>query len=339
MNSVDGTFGSPSAVGVSTQHPVFWLDDGSVIIEIEAVTFKVHRTLLTRHSPFLLSCTQSTLSVRIDPARGVSALDFLVLLESLYHDELLSLDTPFRRIASIVRVTAPNQLHFPRLHELALRYFVHQFPSGPIPFLHPPHLEEALALALEYNVKSIQKGLYYSLVTRSNFETGDDNALGAPGENLDLDSRPPSVSQPTAEKPPANGNIDPTVGLVPTTGSLATLPASVSAHRSILPPRDSQRCMRLMSHLIDHFSPLLFTAPAARHMACTDVFAGTWMPLVIQPAIEDDGVYKPLETLERLKHIDWAEAGLCGACILEKHAEWTEEQKVVWGAMDGWLGS
>lgn len=69
-------------------------------------------------------------------------------------------------------------------------------------------------------------------------------------------------------------------------------------------------------------------------MTCTDVFADTWMPLVISPAIENDGVYKPIETLERMKQIDWASHGLCGACVAEKYEEWSEEQENVWALVE-----
>ncbi|KAG5636531.1 hypothetical protein H0H81_007728 [Sphagnurus paluster] len=105
-----------------------------------------------------------------------------------------------------------------------------------------------------------------------------------------------------------------------------------------LSQEDTKLCIDLMSRTIDYFTPILFTPPATSHMACTDVFADTWMSLVIQPAIENDGVYKPLETLESLKGIDWGKLGLCDACVREKQQEWTDEQLVIWKAMDGWLG-
>jgi len=61
------------------------------------------------------------------------------------------------------------------------------------------------------------------------------------------------------------------------------------------------------------------------------------MPLVIQPALDDDGVYKPLETLEKIKNIRWEEHGLCKECVAEKRDEWTHEQRTMWKLMDSWL--
>lgn len=101
-----------------------------------------------------------------------------------------------------------------------------------------------------------------------------------------------------------------------------------------LPGADIQLCKSLMTQIIDYFTPILFTPAATPHMTCTDVFADTWMPLVISPAIENDGVYKPIETLERMKQIDWASHGLCGACVAEKYEEWSEEQENVWALVE-----
>jgi len=92
-----------------------------------------------------------------------------------------------------------------------------------------------------------------------------------------------------------------------------------------------------MTKIIDHFSPILFTPPATAHMECTDVFADTWMQLVIQPALEGGGIYKPLETLERMKNLDLGDKGLCQSCLREKRMEWTEEQDNIWKLIDGWI--
>lgn len=92
-----------------------------------------------------------------------------------------------------------------------------------------------------------------------------------------------------------------------------------------------------MEGIMGHFTPILFTPATTSHMACTDVFAETWMPLVIQPAIEDDGVYKPLETLQKVIDIDWGHHGLCPSCVVEKRAEWRVEQEDIWEKIDSWI--
>ncbi|KAF8206320.1 hypothetical protein K438DRAFT_1578158 [Mycena galopus ATCC 62051] len=317
----------------SSRHPIFWFDDASLVLQVEAVKFKVHRTLLTRQSPFFSSAVNRSPAmaspdnglecdhITIDPARKVSATDCEALLQHLYHDLPMYSESPFPQVTSILRASSPEQLHFPKIHERALQYFADLFPSGPVPFVHPRHLEEALELATSFNVTSIQKGILYSLVTCTNFDT---------------EGRSHDKSEGDSQGPDVQGNTDPETNSEPVSQlAVADLPSR--AHTYVLSPLDSQRCMRLMTHFIEHFSPILFTPPATPHMACTDVFADTWMTLVIQPAIDDEGVYKPLETLECIKQVDWAKAGLCSACVLEKNAEWTEEQETIWRLMDQWL--
>ncbi|KAL1743386.1 hypothetical protein HDZ31DRAFT_83428 [Schizophyllum fasciatum] len=102
-------------------------------------------------------------------------------------------------------------------------------------------------------------------------------------------------------------------------------------------PADKAVLDRLLASMVDHFTPTLFTPAATPHRECTDVFADTWMDLVISPALMDGGVGRPLETLERMKNIPWAEKGLCSECVREKAQEWSEEQQSVWAMMDVWL--
>jgi len=56
-----------------------------------------------------------------------------------------------------------------------------------------------------------------------------------------------------------------------------------------------------------------------------------WMSVVIQPALQNGGVYKPLETLQNIIDIGWGKLGLCLSCVTEKRAEWTREQEGIWG--------
>jgi hypothetical protein len=149
----------------------------------------------------------------------------------------------------------------------------------------------------------MQKAVYYMLVT-------------SPDHNFELDRDSMTELSETSVNPNQLKN---------------------DAHRRTLSQTDAKRCIQLMTRIIDHFTPILFTPPATPHIPCTDVFAETWMSLVIQPGLDNDGVYKPLETLQRMKDTDWAKEGLCQSCVLEKQDEWTGEQKNVWDSLDAWL--
>jgi hypothetical protein len=52
-----------------------------------------------------------------------------------------------------------------------------------------------------------------------------------------------------------------------------------------------------------------------------------WMPLVIQPGLENEAIYKPLELLQQMKDTDWTKEGLCQLCVKDKHGKWTDEQR------------
>lgn len=73
-------------------------------------------------------------------------------------------------------------------------------------------------------------------------------------------------------------------------------------------------------------------------MECTDVIADQWMPEVISPALANDGVYRPLESLESMKKVDWKGLGVCDSCVKDKHDEWDGEADEVWRKLGGWIG-
>lgn len=318
MNPVETTEAATCAARANYQrHPTYFLDDGSLLIVCGAMIYRIHKTLITRHSRAIQGLldnvsndhNQDRIAPYIAPDDSASVCtipaemdlcnrDLDILLGHLYHDAPMTTKTPFPRVASILRASSPQSLDFPPIYALARNYIEAMFQGFPKPLARLDHLEEALKLADEYTLP-IRKPVLYALVVSSNFnieDSGDD-----PGEASLVE---PALSPPVANK---------------------------------LTSKDAKSCQRLMQSIIDHFTPMLFTPAATPHMACTDVFADTWMPLVIQPALDDDSVYKPLESLQRIIDIDWASKGLCPSCVIEKRAEWLGEQEEVWRRMDGWI--
>ena len=80
---------------------------------------------------------------------------FALALTMTHAGSPLSLDAPFHHVAAVLRVTSPEQLDIPSVHRSAKAYIVAMFPSGPAPFVHPDHLEEALALTVRYDIPSV----------------------------------------------------------------------------------------------------------------------------------------------------------------------------------------
>ncbi|KAH9484567.1 hypothetical protein JR316_0004049 [Psilocybe cubensis] len=228
----------------------------------------------------------------------------------------LDTETPFPHLLSLLRVCSPRQLDFPNIHRAARRIFEDAFPSNPEAFTHNHPLHEALPMAKSLNIPHVTKAIFYSLVSTTDFDvSGPPSHSGQDGSNTAQPRQGLSLDEQGSKRAPQSK-------IVPS---------------KTLSPADSRTCLNLMNRLIDHFTPILFTPPATSHMECTDVFAETWMPLVIQPAIENDGVYKPLETLQRNKEIDWVKRGMCASCVAEKVEEWSEEQRSIWKMMDEWL--
>ncbi|KAI0934922.1 hypothetical protein AcV5_006610 [Taiwanofungus camphoratus] len=297
------------------RHPKYWLDDGSLVIRAQSDVFKVHRTLLDRHSTILSSLSNAARSrgaqvlidgcpaIQIPDDLGVESVDFEALLEHLYHDIPLDSDASLTRVASVLRVSSKRQLDFPSIHQLARRRLENMFPHEPEAFFHADNPDVALTLAVEYSIYSIQKALFYNLATHSNLEHDEPDAAF----------------------------IDSTVSQVDS----SDMPLPV---RPNLSPKLANRCKALLNELVAHFTPILFTVATAHHMACTDVFAETWMPLVITPALTNNGLCRPLETLQAIIELDWQAHGLCQECVLDKREEWRGEQRVVWEKMDEWLG-
>lgn len=91
-----------------TKHPTFYLPDGTLLLSLHPHIFKIHKTLLTRHSPVLdkwiIEATDpkamdlvqfvegqgmSVLDVPEDVRGRVGGGDFEVLCGVLYHDRLV----------------------------------------------------------------------------------------------------------------------------------------------------------------------------------------------------------------------------------------------------------
>ncbi|KIL66982.1 hypothetical protein M378DRAFT_159925 [Amanita muscaria Koide BX008] len=286
------------------KHPVYWFNDGSIVLQVQEQLFRVHLSLLSRLSPYFAGLRTDTLTNIVGLGNGTLAHDFRVLLEHLYHDIPLSTASTIDRFASILRITSPTLLDFPTLHGVAKEAFSAKFPRGPLACYRPStNTLETLALATEYRLDPVRKLLLYSIVTNDEFDFLDGMANEA---------RPHRDAEPAELK----------------TNTAA--PQKLSA-------ADNKTCSDLMIKLIEHFTPVLFTPPTTPHIPCTDVIASAWAPLVAQPAITGEGLAKPLETLEQMKAIDWAGQGLCASCIAEKREEWTGEQQAIWDIMDDWL--
>ncbi|KAF8524290.1 hypothetical protein BU17DRAFT_42983 [Hysterangium stoloniferum] len=286
------------ATTLGLQHESLWLEDGNVVILIEEVMFKVHRSILKRSSPLFAAqfansefeLYDTTPLIRLKDGIA-SHSDVEALLHHLYHEKPLTTESSFERIAQIIR--ACTQHDFPEIKQLALRRLADIYPLRPEPFecSRWQNLLEASQLALDCRLRAACQlpALIYGIITTLDFDVEE----GLPPEQLPADYIPRNKLH--------------------------------------------DLCGQVMRRMMDHFSPILFTVPTGSHMECTEIFAEHWMPLAIQPAIEGGGVYKPLETLKTVQAIDWRALGVCGDCYVEKRQEWEGEADEIWSRMHDWI--
>jgi len=97
---------------VIRNHPIYWFEDGSLVLDVEVQRFKVHHPLLARHSKFFSTLTSNGQGVEeetalcsesgtilnahrhqtgvrhvvLEPKRQVRARDVEALLGHFYHD-------------------------------------------------------------------------------------------------------------------------------------------------------------------------------------------------------------------------------------------------------------
>ncbi|THU89695.1 hypothetical protein K435DRAFT_728872 [Dendrothele bispora CBS 962.96] len=198
------------------KHPVYWFDDADTILHPKSsedgndVLFKVHPSRLTAYSPTIMSRLQAqTLSdypkqadletdlssckyVVLDGDRVADGKDLIVLLDHIYgHHTLSPAESDFQRIASLLRISSPDQLDFPELHEQTKTCFISLFPKNAdqVATFQCDYAQEAAALALEYDIQTAIKPLLYHLVAQSN-----------------LDSFPIHVKKELADKIASRGN-------------------------------------------------------------------------------------------------------------------------------------
>ncbi|KAI0005948.1 hypothetical protein BJV74DRAFT_984655 [Russula compacta] len=306
-------------IPATTEKRSFWFDDGTVLVSLVPSVYKVHKSILDRHSTkfasWFLDATDpavpalskvvgdnGTPIIAVPGELGVTIEDFEALLAHLYHDSPSRRESSFHQLSCILRVSSPRQLDLTSIFEFANRDLAALFPGGPIPFAHrhrAEYLEEALELALQYGVElETKKALLYSVATSTNFDP--------------------------------RGEYDPS-------GSESHGTSSEGAPHPALSPRTLHICHRLLASIIADFTPVLFTICAASHMGCTDAIADRWMVDVISPALADGGVGRPLETLARIASLPWNETGVCNECVESKKAEWDETAKDVWEKVGQWV--
>ncbi|PAV23949.1 hypothetical protein PNOK_0101700 [Pyrrhoderma noxium] len=252
------------------RHPQYWLENGSIVIFHEDLTYLLPSSLILRLSPQFvslccvtlsdrassLSSSEDILCVSIKEELQVRGEELDALVAHILHDIQLDDGVDFKHVLRLYIISSPSKCNFKQIHRIVTKFLRNNYLSHPLKLdLNDWRLLECarnLAVQLEDKAlqKALTKALYYS------YTVHDDIALEK-GSNNQISSTDVAITE------------------------------------------------RLMSNLSEHFSPTLFQPPAALHMECTDVYAGLWMERAVQPAFTDNGTANPFFTLKRLSGLDW----------------------------------
>jgi len=95
---------------------------------------------------------------------NIRASQFSALIDFLHSSKELK---TFEHISSVLTLSSPSRLDLPEIYRVAKDNLNSFFPHRPTPYYEFSQPEEALVLAIEHDVKPIQKTLYYALITHS----------------------------------------------------------------------------------------------------------------------------------------------------------------------------
>jgi hypothetical protein len=297
---------SETPAAMSMPHPDFWYSDGSVILEVGNTKFKLHRTVLQRHSAYFFSLFQKE-ATYFEVEKGIpnatipvyrvsetTADDFATLLDltenpMTYILEFVLKDHPMPLLARILRAA------------YALSFGVERIWAGvTVEHMWPPTLDRvtdkvipyasiALELARTCRMHKIGKRASYELL------------------------RMPAFGQSTA-----------------------TASSGADADLGALPHADLLHLLRAREQLCLIWAEVAGKAPAG--FPCLQGRVHTiWTELVHTSGIFAKGMIDPLMGLQKLIDIPWEDRGVCRKCVEVKVKEWTELRRKLWADLDVWM--
>jgi len=125
----------------------------------------------------------------------------------------------FEDISSILTLSSPSRFNIPKIYNATKESLNSFFPHTPTPNYEFGQLEEALIVAIEHDVKPIQKTLYYALITHTNVGVED---LSEPPEiHPILSSRPEIIKTSQHLQSQLISHFTPILFTVSTAGHMA----------------------------------------------------------------------------------------------------------------------
>ncbi|KAI0338828.1 hypothetical protein BDW22DRAFT_1362552 [Trametopsis cervina] len=311
-----------------TKHETYWFLDGSVILELGGIMFKLHRSRLVQHSSFFFELFSNTMRDSPDrqadskeqvdlfdfvdkcpvyPLKGVSVKDFEELLLALDNAISYVFRPPeFSQLASILR--AARTLRFTALDDFASRILREMWSNdlAKLSSARIPHASKTIILARSCDMPELLKRAFYELVRTSRL-----------GEDEDADLQDPDVLGSQISRADLARLIRAREELTARWLWAADSPPDILCPLSAVdPPSDeSAKCIQARAQNLPH-----------------------WQDTVKKTLLFEECLYDPLHGLERLVQIDWAALGYCQGCVKAWRESWVSQRKKLWQQLDVWLG-
>ncbi|EKM50974.1 uncharacterized protein PHACADRAFT_187594 [Phanerochaete carnosa HHB-10118-sp] len=314
-----------------TKHAEHWHIDGSVVLQLGGVAFRLHRSRLSQQSTFLAKLFHDgregreiinvVFEERVTRAKrqgsmddqplyvidGVAPDDFAKLLNALDNAINYIFQPPeFPDLAALLR--ASLALSFTALSTFATRTLETMWPSSmPTLAVHPnaKHAEETVVLARTCGLPSLLKSAFYELL------------------------RAPGLGQSVEQEFLLDG-------------------ANEERARRKVPPADLARLIKTREELAAQWARAAALPPDPREFGCSS-FGGRqcavttvdavrlWREAVHASDLYIEYMHDPIAGLERLCDLGWVELGFCKNCVGAWCASWARQREKVWANLELWL--
>ncbi|KAF5383303.1 hypothetical protein D9615_005009 [Tricholomella constricta] len=313
-----------------------WRLDGSVLIQIQDVRFKLHRSTLMRHGDWF----KHTFNREDDPPElEPSSVDFEILLDTIDNAIGYASGTiipPFSTLASLLR--ASSALGFTEFEKYAVCCLKAMW-SPDLADLTPepiPHATETVVLARKYAHFDILKRPLYELVRLEDFGRSDFRRAQARGDHSMTSAHP---------GPPTLTMLDMDV-LIHARDQLTIVWTAVLAFKKYPPcaapipgvsatavhPQPTAAAADGGGEDPDTQNPKACTG--ASHSLARDAHDRIIEATNLPNRFRND----PVCGLLALAEAPWEEEGFCAQCVQLRRQGWLDERERVWGALDDWFG-
>ncbi|KAI0297308.1 hypothetical protein B0F90DRAFT_1740938 [Multifurca ochricompacta] len=320
------------------QHPDFWYQDGSVVIEIDLTRFCLHQSTLQKHSAYFSALFRGKGKSKSDgrayheleggePSQNghipvyhvceTTADDFVALLTVIeqpikYAEEV----PPLSILAGVLR--SAGALSFTAQRKWAERTFERMWPAAFDTLTDEviPNASTALTLARTCGVRNVQKRASYELLRMPTFGQSIATVL----DTVQVGRRGRADATDLEALPHAD-----LLRLVHAREQLclAWAEAAGKAPTDLACPRGTQ------------------TQTSTERGSCAsmdvDRMHSRWAELVHTNGLFAQWMADPLMGLQKLVDIPWKDEGFCKRCVSARRNEWEELRRKLWNNLDVWL--